>query len=171
MARTWEVGPGQGSVACTLELAIESPAEIALQVMAAHRPGRVIQDHLGAVNNGQDLVGQQIAALAHGRQYIVRAEPGSLTVTYRGAVVPAGHSMPELVTQEQRIIALRPSRYCPSDRLTGFANTHFGALRTPIDKARAICEYVWRHVAYEPGATGPTHDAIETLLVGRGVCR
>ena len=58
MARTWEVGPGTGSVGCTLELAIESPAEIALQVMA-HRPERVIQEHLRAASKGQDLVGNR----------------------------------------------------------------------------------------------------------------
>jgi transglutaminase-like putative cysteine protease len=55
--------------------------------------------------------------------------------------------------------------------LIGFARSHFGALDSPIEQVRAICEYVWRHVGYEPGISGPASDAIETLLVGRGVCR
>ena len=36
------------------------------------------------------------------------------------------------------IEALRPSRYCPSDRLVGFARSHFGAMDSG-DRVRTIC--------------------------------
>ena len=171
MTRSWQVGPETGAVACTLTLAVETPADVVLQVMAARRPGRVIQDRLDVVNNGGALNGREIAAPEHGHQRIVRAEPGILTVTYRGAFLPSGPTLPKRVTDAQRVVALRPSRYSPSDRLSGFARSHFGELASAAEQVRAICGYVWRHVGYEPGVTGPGSDAIETLLTGRGVCR
>jgi transglutaminase-like putative cysteine protease len=30
---------------------------------------------------------------------------------------------------------------------------------------------VWQRIGYESGASGPSSDAVETLLAGRGVCR
>ena len=41
--------PGGSSVRCALTLTIGSPAEVVLQVAAAHGPGRVVLDGLEAV--------------------------------------------------------------------------------------------------------------------------
>jgi transglutaminase-like putative cysteine protease len=40
-----------------------------------------------------------------------------------------------------------------------------------VDRVRAICDYVWRHVQYDVHTGGPGTDAVDTLLAGRGVCR
>ena len=70
-----------------------------------------------------------------------------------------------------RVDALRPSRYCPSDRLSGFAGSRFGREPSPLDKVRAIADYVNLHIRYVSGSSEGTTDAVDTLVSGQGVCR
>jgi transglutaminase-like putative cysteine protease len=157
-------------VGCALTWTVETPADIAFQVAVARRPGRVVQDRLDVLNNGVALTPREVAAPDQGQQHLVRAEPGRLTVSYQAAYADSGSVVAQPVTDEQRIVGLRPSRYCPSDRLAGFAQSRF-ADPSAVDRVRAICEHVWRHIGYEAGVTGSAGDAIDTLLAGRGVCR
>ena len=75
------------------------------------------------------------------------SDPGLLTATYRarirlGAVEPSGpadHIAAVGVEGRQsyeRQVYLRPSRYCPSDHLVGFASSEFG---TDPDIERRFC--------------------------------
>ncbi|MDG4830185.1 transglutaminase family protein [Solwaraspora sp. WMMD1047] len=135
-----------------------------------------------------------------GRQHLLRLPAGPVTVRYT-APVPAPPAtgrraepgtadqsqepltsgqppepatcgqQPEPLTELDRVLALRPSRYCPSDRLAGFALGTFGHLTGDAERVRAITDHVWRHLAYEAGVSGPSTDAADTLLAGRGVCR
>jgi transglutaminase-like putative cysteine protease len=92
-------------------------------------------------------------------------------VTYEATVTRTGAPMVDQVTDEQRIAALRPSRYCPSDRISGFARSHFADRAGAAERVAAICEYVWAHIGYETDTSGSGTDAVETLLSSRGVCR
>ncbi|MEV4280890.1 transglutaminase-like domain-containing protein [Actinoplanes xinjiangensis] len=162
-------------VGCTLEFDVTEPAEIALQVAVS-----------GAVS--ETLL---VNGVAVDRQ-LITAGKGALVVRYSAAVPPG--SVPPPVTDEERIVALRPSRYCPSDRLGGFAATRFGTSvpdgadfgtalpdgagfggsRPGDDTAgtvRAITAWVYEHITYQGGSSGPTTDAVDTLLAGAGVCR
>jgi hypothetical protein len=93
------------------------------------------------------LTVEEPAGSGSGRQHPVRAQRGQVTVSYDAtitagvptAAVPAGN-------HAGGVEALRPSRYCPSDRLTGFAHSHFD-LPSATHRVRAICECVWRHVS------------------------
>jgi transglutaminase-like putative cysteine protease len=85
--------------------------------------------------------------------------------------VPAGSSPPGPVTARERVEALRPSRYCPSDGVVGLARGLFGGAADPAGRVRAICDHVRSTVAYAPGCSGPTTDGVDTLLSGEGVCR
>lgn len=143
-------------VGCTLEFDVTSPAEIALQI-AVTRPASETLTVIGADG--------PVDAREVGRQHLVRAPVGLLTVTYQATVQPGG--LPEPVTDVERIEALRPSRYCPSDRLPGFAIGTFGIRPDP----RAVAAWVHGRLVYQGGSSGPTTDAIDTLLTGAGVCR
>ncbi|WP_173162874.1 transglutaminase-like domain-containing protein [Phytohabitans suffuscus] len=148
-------------VASTLSYDVPGPAEVAFQVAVA---GPVTSEALTVT-----LDGAPVPVTAVDRAHLVRVGRGRLVVAYTADLAdrreppppPSGHD---------RLVALRPSRYCPSDRLAGFATGRFGSLGG-ADAVRAVAEYVHRHVAYTPGASGPTTDAADTLLAGEGVCR
>lgn len=141
-------------IACTLGFDVTEPAELVLQIA----PPSPVTESLSVE-----------AVELPGRQHYLRAEPGKLTVEYRATVQPL--PAPPAVSKVDRIVALRPSRYCPSDRLTGFAAKQFGGAGDPTAAVRAVAEWVHTHLTYTVGSSGPTTDAIDTLLTGAGVCR
>jgi transglutaminase-like putative cysteine protease len=149
-------------VGATLAFDVTEPAEIVLQIAAADP----VEESLSLDSGGRALEAVELP----GRQHCVRAPAGRLTVTY-SAQVAVTRPSPADVTDLDRIVALRPSRYCPSDRLAGFAGTMFGGLPDATATVRAIRGWVHEHLSYEPGSSGPTTDAADTLLDGRGVCR
>ena len=141
-------------IACVLGFDVTEPAELVLQI---------------AASDGSLDAPVEVTELA-GRQHYLRLPPGHATISY-AATVPDDRPLPPPVTPEERIVAMRPSRYCPSDRLGGFAATEFGGLGSPEATVRAIAGWVNRHLIYTVGSSGPTTDAVETLLSGAGVCR
>ena len=144
------------SIGCTLSFDVTTPAELVLQVAVAEPVSETLTAPVEVVE-------------LPGRQHYLRVQPGYITVDYRATVVPP-RSEPT-VTEVDRIVALRPSRYCPSDRLPGFAAREFGDAEDPTAAVRAITSWVFNHLSYEPGSSGPTTDAVDTLLGGAGVCR
>jgi transglutaminase-like putative cysteine protease len=148
-----------------IEFEVAEPAELVVQVSAAAGGGE-----LTVLNNTVPLEARHIG----GGQRLVEAAPGSLTIRYAATVhpdQPVEHPIAHPVTSFDRVVALRPSRYCPSDRLLGFAGSHFGRYAMGLDRIRAICDHVSEHVSYEAGTSDGTTDATQTLLTGRGVCR
>lgn len=147
--RGYRFGVNSAEVGCRLVFDVTSPAEIVLQIAAA-----------GASS-------ESLTATCDGRPLAVsddfRAPVGRVVVSYQAHV-----STPPPPAPIGRIEALRPSRYCPSDRLGGFAARMFGGADDPV---RAIVDWVNRHLIYQAGASGPSTDAIDTLLSGQGVCR
>jgi transglutaminase-like putative cysteine protease len=157
-------------VACALTFEVATSTGIVLQVAPALRGSVGLSEHLEVVNDGVRLVAEEWPGSGGGRQHIVHARPGVLNVTYQATTTLGSQPAAELVTVAERVEALRPSRYCASDRLTGFARGHF-ELPGAATRVRAICDYVWSHTVYTPGASGPTSDAVDTLVSGLGVCR
>jgi len=66
---------------------------------------------------------------------------------------------------------LSPSRYCPSDTFTNFAHTTFGQHRRGHARVTAICDWIFAHVAYQSGSTGPNTTSAEVFHGRKGVCR
>jgi transglutaminase-like putative cysteine protease len=141
-------------IACTLVFDVTEPAELVLQIA----PPSPLSESLSVE-----------AVELRGRQHYLRADPGRLTVDYRAVVGEVDEPAP--VTGYDRVVALRPSRYCPSDRLAGFAAKQFGWAGDPAATVRAITDWVHDHLSYQAGSSGPTTDAIDTLVSGAGVCR
>ena len=145
-------------VGSTLGFDVTAPAEIVLQI-AATDPAT---ETLTVSSGGQALDAVELPD----RQHLVRAPIGPLTVTY-AASVAEGRPERGRVTDVDRIVALRPSRYCPSDRLGGFAAKQFGGAAGP----GAVAGWVFEHLTYQAGSSTTTTDAVDTLLGGAGVCR
>jgi hypothetical protein len=160
-----------GGVSCALTLAVATPAELVIQVAAAHRPDRMVYDRHEALLDGTPVNLVEIVDGDGGRQHLLHAGPGTLVVTYHADVSRWSQRVAAPITDAQRVVGLRPSRYCPSDRLVGFARREFGQATSAAATVRTICDYVWSHITYDSGATTVGSDAIETLVAGRGVCR
>ncbi|HYD08456.1 MAG TPA: transglutaminase family protein, partial [Acidimicrobiales bacterium] len=96
--------------------------------------------------------------------HLVDAPAGPLTIRYDG---DAPSIVPMPVTDDERVVYTRQSRYCPSDVLEGFARTTFGAGTDP----GTIGDWVHDRLTYVSGSSDSYDTAIETLLTGRGVCR
>lgn len=145
------------ALGCTLGFDVSAPAELVLQVAVASPATETLTAPVEVVE-------------LPGRQHLLRLAPGLVTVAYQATVRPPV-SAPARVTEVDRIVALRPSRYCPSDRLAAFAAGEFGVGADPAGTVRAITAWVHERIAYQAGSSGPTTDAVDTLLGGAGVCR
>lgn len=161
--RMWAPG-----VAATLIYDIAAPAVIALQIAVAGRPnGEALTATLDGAAVGVTEVAGSSGPLG-GRTHMVTCGSGQLVVTYtRNGPSPATRAARP--TDFDRIVATRPSRYCPSDRLGGYAARYRDA--DELATVRAIVGDVHRSLVYDATVSGPTTDAIDTLLAGRGVCR
>ena len=109
---------------------------------------------------------------------MVDADAGTLSLTYTATLarpsVPAGEDLgPDAMLSRAAIEAVRPSRYCPADALTGFAATEFGAPgeEPPELAAARIAAWVFERLVYVAGTSDALDTAVDTLLGGTGVCR
>ena len=66
-------------------------------------------------------------------------------------------------------MALRPSRYCPSDQLEGFAHSEFDATMPRAELVSAVAAWVHRRLVYTSGSSRPVDTAVDTLLAPPGV--
>lgn len=147
---------------------VREPATLSFQVVAANDDGAGLVVTLdGAPVEVQELRGPEPWA----RQHVVRCGPGVLEVRY-DATLGAGSGAMSRVDEAERIQMLRPSRYCPSDRMVDYCSSRFPDASAPtLTRVQAITDYVGEHLSYVSGSTGPTDDAVDVLLSGQGVCR
>jgi len=151
-----------------ISMQVTETATIALQVaVAGERPS---DESLEVTVGGAAVDVEELPTPVGGRQHVLEAGPGRLEIWY-AATAPAVPVPETSVTTTERIEALRPSRYCPSDRVVGLAAGEFGGQSDAGATMRAICDHVSRRTAYTPGASVVTTDGVETLLAGQGVCR
>ena len=153
-------------VSCSLDLVADGPALLGLQVVPVGGVGQ-----LELTQDGQPLAWQEHDSDAGGRTQVVQVAAGEIQIRYTGRVPerPEGTASP---SAHERLVALRPSRYCPSDRTLGLAVELLGTV--PDDhgeRALAVAARVRERTAYVLGSSGGSDDALDTLLSGRGVCR
>lgn len=64
-----------------------------------------------------------------------------------------------------------PSRYAETDELLNFAWENFGKVPAGWERAKAICDWVHKHIEYKLGSSFPDWSAADTILRRKGVCR
>jgi transglutaminase-like putative cysteine protease len=186
-------GPGSGDsdrrvLSCDLSFSVVEPAELVLQVTASDSAGSVMAERLDARSEREPVVTTELLGSDGTRSHVVRAPTGRLTVAYRAeidvgssrsvrdpAVSPASgdsgsRAAPDAVSHS-RLVYLRPSRYCPSDHLVGFAVAEFGVDSSVDSRVRAITEWIRQRVGYVAGSSSVHDSAEHTLLTGMGTCR
>jgi transglutaminase-like putative cysteine protease len=174
-------------VSCSLRFAVTEPAEVALQIVAADSAGRVLAERFEVtVDGGPPSSLQEIRAPQGERIHVIHAEPGDLSVEYRGEIEArptqrspggggdAGDPRPDSggpSPDYERQLYLRPSRYCPSDHLVGFAVSEFHLGADEVARVASITEWIRERISYVPGSSDVHDSAEHTLLTGMGTCR
>jgi transglutaminase-like putative cysteine protease len=151
-------------VAASLTISSPAPATALLQVAVA----RPLEEQL-TVLSGDRPVDIEEFQVGGARVHRLRLAEGRTTLTYTGAADSDGPA--RRVTPEAEVEALRPSRYCPSDQLEGFASTEFDGAKPRAALVATVAGWVNRRLVYTAGASRPVDTAVDTLLAGRGVCR
>jgi transglutaminase-like putative cysteine protease len=151
-------------VAATLTVWSPAAATALLQVAVAEPAA----EQLIVLSGGEPVEPEEFEADG-ARVHRLQLFPGDTTVTYTASVEDGGPARP--VTPAEWATALRPSRYCPSDELEGFATTEFDRSRPPAELVPAVADWVHRRLVYTSGSSRPVDTAVDTLLAGQGVCR
>lgn len=158
-------------VRARLELTVTEPALLSLQIAVA---GPTTAEELVLTLDGSPLpTPREIDGGYGGRVHMIEeCAPGALVVEYAASVegtypVPA----PPGSEEHDRIVQMRPSRYCPSDKLLSTANHEFGDIEDTGKLIDAVRDWVAGRLLYVAGSSKPTDDAVDTLLLGEGVCR
>ncbi|MCU4186262.1 transglutaminase family protein [Acidiferrimicrobium sp. IK] len=163
---------------------VTEPAEVVLQVVAAGSAGRVVDERLDVLLDGVPVEAAAVAGPHSTVLHLVEAGAGRLHVLYRAELEAPGPSAeaasvagsgassgPAGPSLWERQLHLRPSRYCPSDHLVGFAVAEFGAGPDAAGRVASITEWIRRRIGYEPGSSDVHDSAEDTLLTGMGTCR
>jgi len=151
-------------VAATLTMTSPEPATALLQIAVADPA----TEQLTVLSGGAAVEPEELAVNG-ARVHRLTLAAGDTTVTYTAST--DGGGAPRKVSPAEWAEALRPSRYCPSDQLVGFASTEFDRSLPRVELVRAVADWVGRRLVYTSGASRPVDTAVDTLLAGQGVCR
>jgi len=167
-AQVWQAGRVLPAVdlSCSLVLRAAGPAAVALQVEGVGAVG-----DLQVLQGGELLRWTDLATDAGGTTQRFDVVAGEVVIRY-AAHRAARNEQDLAVTELDQLVARRPSRYCPSDRLGPLAGQLLGTVpEQPWERAVAVAEWVHGRLAYVRGSSTGSDGALETLLSGQGVCR
>jgi hypothetical protein len=174
-------GPETGRVlSCELAFWVVEPAELVLQLTASDSAGSVTSERFDARSEGDPLMATELLGPNGTRSHVLHPPPGRLSVSYRADLdtarpgrpdTPVDPDRPELSAAHSRLVYLRPSRYCPSDHLVGFAVAEFGVESSVGARVEAIADWIRDRVGYVAGSSSVHDSAEHTLLTGMGTCR
>lgn len=164
----------QRDVSAYLDIAVSAPATLEFQIAVANQPGLNVSESLRFELDGAVITPRLIFGPHGTRIHKFDCGPGDVRVRYKATVF--GTATPELVTEYDRALYLRPSRFAQSDQLLGFAAAEFGqptavGAGSSAELAERVCSWVGRRLRYVVGSSAPSDGAVETLLAGAGVCR
>ena len=184
--------PERRVVTADLAFDVVETAELVVQVEASASAGSVRDERFDVTVAGRPVPVPAALAGPHGtRVRVLVSPPGRLTISYRaeidagrvpdaggsGAAGPRGPDGPDRTAGPggsddlDRMVYLRPSRYCPSDHLVGFAVAEFGMGPSVRSRADAVTEWIRERVGYVAGSSSEHDSAEDTLLTGMGTCR
>ncbi|MGY1808010.1 transglutaminase family protein [Blastococcus sp. SYSU D00669] len=151
-------------VAASLTIESPAPATGLLQVAVASP----VEETLTVVSGGSPVEPEEFEVDGARVHRLALAE-GTTTITYTAAASSGG--LGRTVTPAAWAEALRPSRYCPSDQLEGFASAEFDRALPRAELVRSVADWVHGRLTYTSGSSRPVDTAVDTLLTGQGVCR
>ena len=164
---------GGTHVGCDFVLEVGEPSTVVLSIAPASSAGVPDTEQFNLTCNGdpREAYPRRVQS-AHGALlHAVELPVGRVSVHYQAHLTTGGPTTSLLSDEAELLKYRRPSRFCPSDRLTGFASAELGHLSRGRGQLDALVVWVARRLAYVSGSSGPLDTAVETLLAGQGVCR
>jgi transglutaminase-like putative cysteine protease len=155
-------------VACELAVSVVEPTRLSLQVAPSDADFEV-DEFLEVLCDGQPVQTTEVPVPGNGRVHQCMPPPGLVEITYRATVT--GRARPPVVTDADRIVYRRPSRYAESDRLAPIAQTEFAGIADPAELLASVSSWVGTRLEYVPRSSGPTDGSVDTMLKRQGVCR
>jgi transglutaminase-like putative cysteine protease len=151
-------------VAATLTVSSPAPATALLQIAVA----TPTSEQLTVLSGGSPLDPEEFE-VDGARVHRLELREGPTTITYSATAETGGAPRP--ISPADWAAAVRPSRYCPSDQLEGFASTEFDRSLPRSELVPAVADWVHRRLVYTAGSSRSVDTAVDTLLLGQGVCR
>jgi transglutaminase-like putative cysteine protease len=145
------------------------PTRLMVQIAASDFAPASVQETLHATSNGRPVELTEVVIPGNGRVHTCRPPGGELHIDYQATIT--GAATPAQVTEADRIVYRRPSRYAESDRLAPIAQAEFAGITNPNELLAAISSWTGSRLEYVPGSSQPTEGAVDTMLKRRGVCR
>ena len=152
-----------------LEIPVEGAGRLAVSVAVA--AGLDALETLTVTGTDGTDIPLHLLELDRGtRVHVLDAPLGTVSVAYEATVQLGGADAVD-VTERERFHYVLPSRYCPSDRVEGFAAAEFGPVSDEAKSAQRVVSWVNERLFYLSGSTTAADDALLPLGTGQGVCR
>src|SRR5690349_19224060 len=132
-------------VAASLSLSSPAPATAMLQIAVADP----VEERLTVISGGEPAEVEELC-VDGARVHRFTVAEGDTTVAYTAAAETGG--APRRVSPADWATALRPSRYCPSDELEGFASAEFDRTAPAAELVPAVADWVHRRLVYTSGS-------------------
>jgi len=155
-------------VACALDLSVADPVRLSLQV-APPADAYDVDETLVIQSDGQPISFTEVLVPGLGRVHNCAPPPGRLEIRYEATV--RGRAVEPRVSDAERVVYRRPSRYVESDRLAPIAQAEFAGITGAGELLDAVSSWVGTRLSYVAGSSGPTDGSVETMLKRQGVCR
>lgn len=158
------------SVTADISLDVQTPGRLVFQVAVAHAPGLSVDETLTITVDGAPVTPTEIVGRTGTRFHVLDQPPvGSLALSYAATVT--GRAQAPEVLDHELIEYARPSRYAESDTLAAVAQREFSSIDDPAELLGAVAAWVGGHLSYVSGSSDPIDGAVDTFLLGQGVCR
>lgn len=165
-------------VSAELKYVVESPGTIILNIHALRSQKQIVLEETLVVDpyvKMEELSSDQENRLVR----LELNEEQNISISYK-AVVDNAFTEVDLTNVNEGSVSrfeasvlpyLYPSRYCQSDKLYRFADSKFGHLANPFEKALTVTNWIHSHVDYLSGSTNSQTSAYDTVTELQGVCR
>jgi transglutaminase-like putative cysteine protease len=156
-------------VSAQLLVIVEEPVRMTLQLAVSGARSDQLAETLRITADGVPVEFGEVLVAGVGRVQVCHPPPGRVEISYDAVLTGAVPS--QKVTESDRIVYRRPSRYAESDRLAPMAQAEFAGINDPAELLASVSSWVGSRLSYVPGSSGPTDGAVDTMLKRQGVCR
>jgi transglutaminase-like putative cysteine protease len=154
-----------------IRFTVVQPSRFLFAIAPAAEAGPLESETFSVLGANGPIQFEEIVAPHGSRLQLLSCDVGPLSITYDARLETTGEQLRGPVDRFETLLYGRPSRYCPSDHMGGFAIAEFSAERPALERTASIVEWIGQRVGYLAGSSSVHDSAEDTLLTGAGTCR